>query len=122
MSLELYGYPKCSTCRDALKSLKAKGHKLQINDIFETPPSVPQLKSWIKASGLPIQRFFNVSGEVYRDMQLKDKLSAMSENEQIKLLSANGRLIKRPIAVDGDKVTVGYKESEYVQVWGAKHD
>jgi arsenate reductase len=122
MSLELYGYPKCSTCRDALKSLKARGYKLQIIDIFEIPPSVPQLKSWIKASGLPIQRFFNVSGEVYRDMQLKDKLPTMSDIEKIKLLSSNGRLIKRPIAVDGHKVTVGYKEAEYAQIWEPEHE
>jgi arsenate reductase len=118
MSLELYGYPKCGTCRDALRSLKAKGHELRMIDIFEMPPTETQLKSWIKTSGLPIQRFFNVSGEVYRDMQLKDKLAAMSEDKQIKLLSSNGRLIKRPIAVDGDKVTVGYKEAEYARVWG----
>jgi arsenate reductase len=119
MSLQLYGYSKCGTCRDALKSLKAKGHELQMIEIFETPPSQEQLKNWIKASGLPIQKFFNVSGEVYREMNLKDKLPSMTFDEQIALLASNGRLIKRPIAFDKDKVTVGYKEEQYREVWGS---
>ncbi|MDB5055380.1 MAG: hypothetical protein JWM44_3430 [Bacilli bacterium] len=118
MSFQLYGYSKCGTCRDALKSLRAKGHELQMIELFETPPSENQLKQWIQASGLPIQRFFNVSGEVYREMNLKDKLPSMSFDEQITLLASNGRLIKRPIAAEGNKVTVGFKEAEYKEVWG----
>jgi arsenate reductase len=118
MSLQLYGYSKCSTCRDALKSLRAKGYKLQMIELFESPPTAKQLKGWMEASGLPIQRFFNVSGEVYRDMQLKDKLPSMSEDEKLTLLASNGRLIKRPIAFDENKVTVGFKEAEYAEMWG----
>lgn len=118
MSLQLYGYSKCNTCREALKSLRAKGHELQMIELFENPPSASQLKAWMEASGLPIQRFFNVSGEVYRDMQLKDKLLTMSEDEKLALLASNGRLVKRPIAFDENKVTVGFKEAEYAEVWG----
>lgn len=118
MSLQLYGYSKCGTCRDALKSLKAKGYELQMIEVFENPPTAKQLKAWMEASGLPIQRFFNVSGEVYREMQLKDKLPSMSEDEKLALLASNGRLIKRPIAFEESKVTVGFKEAEYAEVWG----
>jgi arsenate reductase len=118
MSLQLYGYSKCGTCRDAIKSLRAKGHELKMIELFETPPSIEQLRGWIESSGLPIQRFFNVSGEVYREMQLKDKLPSMSFEDQLALLASNGRLIKRPIAFDKNKVTVGFKEAEYAKVWG----
>jgi arsenate reductase len=118
MSLQLYGYSKCSTCHDAQKSLRTKGHIFKMIELFETPPSVQQLKGWIESSGLPIQRFFNVHGEVYRELELKDKLPAMSDEDKLALLASNGRLIKRPIAFDGDKVTVGFKEAEYKEVWG----
>jgi arsenate reductase (glutaredoxin) len=118
MNLQLYGYSKCSTCRDAIKSLRAKGYEPKMIEMFETPPPVQQLKDWIKTSGLPIQRFFNVNGEVYRDMELKDKLASMSENDKLALLASNGRLIKRPIAFNDHNVTVGFKEAEYVEVWG----
>jgi arsenate reductase len=118
MSLQLYGYSKCNTCRDAIKSLRAKGYELKMIELFETPPSVEQLKDWIETSGLPIQKFINVAGEVYRDMQLKDKLSSMSDEEKLALLASNGRLIKRPIAFDEHNVTVGFKEAEYIEVWG----
>ncbi|MEX2460089.1 MAG: arsenate reductase family protein [Paenibacillaceae bacterium] len=118
MSLQLYGYSKCGTCRNALKSLRAKGYELQMIELFESPPSARQLKVWMEASGLPIEKFFNISGEVYKDMQLKDKLPSMSEDEKLALLASNGRLIKRPIAFDENKVTVGYKEAEYAEVWG----
>jgi arsenate reductase len=118
MSLQLYGYTKCDTSRKALKSLKTKGYELQMIELFENPPTAKQLKAWMEASGLPIQRFFNVSGEVYRDMNLKDKLPSMSEDEKLALLASNGRLIKRPIAFDEEKVTVGFKEAEYTEVWG----
>jgi arsenate reductase len=118
MSLQLYGYSKCDTCRGALKSLRAKGYELKMIELFETPPSAQQLKDWIETSGLPIQKFFNVAGEVYRDMLLKDKLPSMSDEEKLALLASNGRLIKRPIAFDDHNVTVGFKEAEYQEVWG----
>lgn len=118
MSLQLYGYSKCSTCLDAQKSLRAKGYIFKMMEMFETPPSVQQLKEWIATSGLPIQRFFNVHGEVYKELNLKEKLPAMSDEAKLELLASNGRLIKRPIAFDGIKVTVGFKEAEYQEVWG----
>ena len=118
MKLKMYGYPKCSTCRAAAKSLQSKGHELDTTDVFDTPPSAKELGHIIKQSGLDMKKFFNTSGEVYREMGLKDKLASMTPAEQLKLLSTNGRLIKRPIVTDGTKVTVGYKEQQYEEIWG----
>ncbi|WP_199615619.1 arsenate reductase family protein [Paenibacillus alkalitolerans] len=117
MNLKAYLYPKCSTCRDALKWLRARGHEVESVDIFETPPSKDRLKKLLKLSGLDIRKFLNTSGEVYREMGLKDKVPHMTEDELLELLSSNGRLIKRPIVTDGKKVTVGFKEDTYVEVW-----
>ncbi|RKN72943.1 arsenate reductase family protein [Paenibacillus ginsengarvi] len=118
-TLSVYLYPKCGTCRDAMKSLERKGVKPdEVVNIFETPPSEERLAEMIAKSGLPLKKFFNTSGEVYKEMQLKDKLPGMNEQDMIKLLASNGRLIKRPIVYDGQKVTVGYKEEEYERVWG----
>lgn len=113
-----YEYPKCSTCRDAMKSLKAKGLEVHSINIFETPPGSEELKRIIANSGLDIKKFFNTSGEVYKEMHLKDKLPHMTDEQKIELLASNGRLIKRPIVTDGSKVTVGYKEAQYEEVWG----
>lgn len=106
-------YPKCSTCRKAKKWLDA--HHITYTDrhIAEETPSYEELKEWYKKSGLPLKRFFNTSGLVYRDMQLKDKLPGMSEEEQLKLLATNGMLIKRPLVVDGEKILTGFKEAEW---------
>lgn len=101
-----------------MKSLERKGVKPdEVVDIFETPPSRERLAEIIAKSGLPIKKFFNTSGEVYKEMKLKDKLPGMSESDMIALLASNGRLIKRPIVYDGERVTVGYKEDEYERVW-----
>ncbi|CAH1221695.1 Regulatory protein MgsR [Paenibacillus plantiphilus] len=116
--LTIYEYPKCGTCRSAVKSLKSKGYELESHNVFETAPSVETLTSIIERSGLEIKKFFNTSGEVYKEMNLKDKLPGMSDSEKIALLASNGRLIKRPVVTDGSTVTVGYKEDEYVRVWG----
>ncbi|MEF3303164.1 arsenate reductase family protein [Paenibacillus sp. GYB003] len=114
----VYLYSKCGTCRDAMKSLQRKGVVPdEVVDIFETPPSEERLSEIIAKSGLPIKKFFNTSGEVYKEMKLKDKLPGMSERDMIRLLASNGRLIKRPIVYDGERVTVGYKEDEYENVW-----
>jgi arsenate reductase len=113
----IYQYSKCSTCRDAVKQLKRNGYELSSIEIFDHPPDPQTLTSLIANSGLPIQRFFNTSGEVYREMNLKDKIGHMSDAEKIALLSSNGRLIKRPIVVSGDTVTVGYKEQQYDEIW-----
>lgn len=115
--LTVWHYPKCGTCRSALKLLKEYGREVEAIDLFQTPPSIEQLTKLIELSGLELKKFFNVSGDVYKEMNLKDKLPEMSDEEKIKLLASNGRLIKRPIVSDGKQVTVGFKEVEYAKVW-----
>ena len=117
MKLTYYGYPKCSTCRKAKKWLELNGLEYNEVNIAETPPSEEELGEIIKASELDIKKFFNTSGKVYRELQLKEKLPTMSEAEKIKLLSSNGMLIKRPIVHGNGKTTVGFKEEEYGNVW-----
>ncbi|MEF3352046.1 arsenate reductase family protein [Paenibacillus sp. GYB006] len=116
--LTVYQYAKCGTCRKAVKWLEAAGHELTQIPIFEKPPTVDELASLIENSGLELKKFFNTSGEVYKEMNLKDKLKEMSREEQLNLLSSNGRLIKRPIVTDGSKVTVGFKEEQFQETWG----
>jgi len=121
--LKVYYYAKCGTCRDALKKLRALGYedgRLELQDLFEQPSAEADVRGWLSASGLPLKKFFNVSGEVYKEMNLKDRLAGMSEEEQIALLASNGRLVKRPIVTDGSRITVGYKADEYDRVWGGK--
>ncbi len=113
----IYQYSKCGTCRDAVKHLKRNGYELESIEIFDNPPDAKTLAGIVRKSGLPLQRFFNTSGEVYREQQLKDRLPGMTEEEKIALLSSNGRLIKRPIVVSGDQVTVGYKAQQYDEIW-----
>ena len=110
-------YPKCGTCRDAVKSLKSKGNEVVSRDIVTDTPTAEELKVLVERSGLPLKKFFNTSGNVYKQLGLKDKLASMSEDEQYALLATDGMLIKRPIVTDGKKVTVGYKEEQYEQVW-----
>ena len=100
-------YPKCSTCQKAKKWLDANKIEYTERHIVEANPSENDL------SGLPLKKFFNTSGMLYKEMKLKDKLPTMSEDEQIKLLATNGMLVKRPIVVDEDKVLVGFKEAEW---------
>ena len=106
-------YPKCSTCQKAKKWLDE--HNIDYTDrhIAENNPSYDELKEWYEKSGLPLKKFFNTSGMLYKEMQLKDKLLSMSEEEQLKLLATNGMLVKRPLIVDGNKVLVGFKEAEW---------
>ena len=109
-------YPKCSTCRKARKWLD--GHEISYTDrqIVENHPTYEELKEWYQRSGLPLKRFFNTSGMLYKEMQLKDKLPEMSEDEQLLLLATNGMLVKRPLIVAEDFVLTGFKEAE----WEAK--
>lgn len=109
-------YPKCSTCKKAIKWLKE--HQVEFTDrhIVEDNPSVEELKEWHKKSGLPLKRFFNTSGQIYRGQGIKDRLPSMSEEEQYELLSTNGMLVKRPIIVGDDFVLVGFKEKEYEEL------
>lgn len=106
-------YPKCSTCSKAKKFLA--DNKIQFNErnVKEDNPSKEELKKWFKKSNYPIKKFFNTSGILYREMNLKDKLSDMTEDEKLELLSRDGMLVKRPIIVGEDKVLVGFKESEW---------
>lgn len=106
-------YPKCSTCIKAKKWLDEEGVKYTERHIAEENPSFSELKEWWEKSGLPLKKFFNTSGMLYKEMQLKDKLPGMSEEEQLKLLSTNGMLVKRPIVVCGKTVLVGFKEAEW---------
>lgn len=115
--LVVYQYPKCSTCRKAVKWLESQGHELDLRHIVETPPTVDELNQFVSLSGLELKKFFNTSGEVYRELGLKDKLGDMSMEEQVALLASNGMLIKRPVVSDGVNVTVGFKEVEYNEKW-----
>lgn len=108
-------YPKCSTCQKAKKWLDEHNITYKERHIAEENPSYDELKDWHEKSGLPLKRFFNTSGLVYRDLQLKDKLPSMSEEEQLELLAGNGMLVKRPLAVDGETVLVGFKEAEWTE-------
>lgn len=106
-------YPKCTTCKKAKKWLD--DHQIIYTDrhIKEENPTVEELKKWHSRSGLPLKRFFNTSGNRYKEMQLKDKLPDMSEEEQYELLASDGMLVKRPIIVTDDVVLTGFKESEW---------
>lgn len=106
-------YPSCSTCQKAKKWLEANRIEFTDRHIVEANPSEAELREWISASGLPLKRFFNTSGLVYRALNLTEKLPAMTEDEQIKLLASDGKLIKRPLFIDGSKVLVGFKQSEW---------
>lgn len=106
-------YPKCSTCQKAKKWLDEKNIQYTERHIVEDNPSYDELKEWYGKSGLPLKRFFNTSGILYKEMQLKDKLNTMNEDEQLKLLATNGMLVKRPILVDDERVLVGFKEKEW---------
>ena len=108
-------YEKCSTCKKARKWLDAHGVAYDLRPIKEQNPSADELRAWHAASGLPLKRFFNTSGQLYRSMELTKKLPDMSEDEQFALLATDGMLVKRPILVDGDTVLVGFKEAEWAE-------
>ncbi len=115
--LQVYLYPKCGTCRKAKKYLEEHGISFQEIHIVENPPSKEKLAEMVQASGLPLQKFFNTSGQKYRELGLSQKLKEMSDEEKLSLLASDGMLIKRPLATDGTKVTVGFKEEEYQEKW-----
>ena len=108
-------YPKCTTCQKAKNWLESQGIAYTERNIAEENPTYAELKEWYKKSGLPLKRFFNTSGLVYKSMQLKDKLPEMSEEEQLKLLATDGMLVKRPLVVDDDTVLTGFKEAEWTE-------
>lgn len=106
-------YRKCSTCIKALKWLEDNNIAFEERPIKEQNPTYEELKAWYQMSGLPLKKFFNTSGLIYKDMQLKDKLPQMSEDEQLQLLATNGMLVKRPLVVGDDFVFTGFKEKEW---------
>jgi len=108
-------YPKCSTCQKAKRWLDEHNIEYTERHIVEDNPDYDELKEWHKKSGLPLKRFFNTSGLLYREMKLKDKLPEMSEDEMLKLLATDGMLVKRPLLIDEDGVLVGFRETEWAE-------
>ena len=106
-------YPKCGTCRKAVKWLADRGIEAEYRDIKEQNPTYEELKEWAGRSGLPLKKFFNTSGLQYKAMGLKDKLPEMGEEEQLRLLSTDGMLVKRPILVGDGFVLVGFREDQW---------
>ena len=113
MALKIYEYPKCSTCRKALKFLDAEGIDYKSADITETPPSKTQLKAMLKHQDGDIKKLFNTSGMQYRELKIKDKLSWMTDAEAIDLLAGNGMLIKRPFMLAENTGLGGFKEDAW---------
>lgn len=106
-------YPKCSTCRKAKKWLEERAIAFTDRHIVEERPTSGELDAWTKKSGLPLKRFFNTSGQKYRELGLKDRLAEMTREQQLELLASDGMLVKRPLLVSGDFVLVGFKEDEW---------
>lgn len=106
-------YPPCSTCQKAKKWLDAHALPYEDRNMKEANPTYEELKAWWGESGLPLKKFFNTSGLLYKSLNLKDKLPTMTEEEQLRLLASNGMLVKRPILVKGNTVLTGFKEAEW---------
>lgn len=115
--LTFYGYNKCGTCRKAKSYLDQKGIVYKDIDITEAPPSQALLKDILKQGQYSLKDLFNKSGQLYREMNMKEKMKTTSEKDLIKLLSEHGKLVKRPIATDGKKYTVGFKEDIFTKTW-----
>ena len=114
--LKFICYPKCTTCQKARKWLDENNIEYEFRDIKNENPSLEELTAWYKLSGLPLRKFFNTSGLLYKSMELKTKLPNMTDEEMLTLLATDGMLVKRPLAIDDDFVLVGFKETE----WEAK--
>ena len=108
-------YPPCSTCKKARAWLERRGVEFTARHIKEENPTYEELKQWYESSGLPLKRFFNTSGLLYKSLGLKDKLPEMSEEEQLRLLATDGMLVKRPLVIGDGFVLVGFKEAEWVE-------
>ena len=114
--IKVYCYSKCSTCKKALKWLDDRGVAYELIDIKENNPSEAELREYHAKSGLPLKRFFNTSGMIYRDMELSKKLPSMSDDEQFALLASDGMLVKRPLLVKDETVLTGFREKEWEMV------
>lgn len=115
MPIVLY-YPKCTTCKKALNWLEQQGISCELRDIQKNPPSFDELRLWYNRSGLPLKRFFNTSGILYRQLELKNKLPSMAEEKQLKLLSTDGMLVKRPLLVTEAGAFPGFREAEWLKL------
>ncbi len=115
--LKFHGYKKCSTCRKAEKALEKAGVAFDFSDITLAPPSKAELQRVLALTGLPVRKLFNTSGEQYKQLGIKDKLPGMSEDAALTLLAGNGRLIKRPIVIEGKKATVGFDAEAFGKTW-----
>ena len=111
-------YPKCTTCQKAKAWLDAQGVSYTLRDIKLDNPTAEELRAWWQTSGLPLKKFFNTSGQLYKQLALKDRLPAMSEDEQLALLASDGMLVKRPLLIGRDFVLAGFKEAEWVSALG----
>lgn len=111
-------YPRCSTCKKAETWLESNDISFEYRDIKLDNPGYEELKQWHEKSGLPLKKFFNTSGLIYKEKSLKDKLPLMSEEEQLHLLASNGLLVKRPLLITDDTVLVGFREPEWSQALG----
>ncbi len=114
--LKFICYPKCTTCQKAKKWLDDNKQEYELRDIKLDNPTFQELSEWYKKSGLPLKRFFNTSGLLYKSLDLKNKLPQMSEEEMLKLLATDGMLVKRPLLIGDDFVLVGFKEAEWDKV------
>ncbi|MDO4328419.1 MAG: arsenate reductase family protein [Lachnospiraceae bacterium] len=113
MKITVLCYKKCSTCQKALKWLDEQKITYEARPIKEENPTKEELRTWYQKSGLPLKKFFNTSGTLYKELSLKDKLPQMTEEEQLDLLATDGMLVKRPLVVAGDVVLTGFKEAEW---------
>ena len=113
--LKFICYPKCTTCQKARKWLDENNVAYEFRDIKTENPNLEELTAWYKLSGLPLRKFFNTSGLLYKSMELKTKLPNMTDEEMLSLLATDGLLVKRPLAIGDDFVLVGFKEAEWVE-------
>lgn len=106
-------YDRCGTCRKASKWLAAHGIEVAVRDITKDNPTRAELEEWIARSGMPVRKWFNTSGVLYKEMNLKERIGTAADDELIDLLASNGKLVKRPVLVTGGRVIVGFREAEY---------
>jgi arsenate reductase len=115
--LKFYGYKKCDTCRKAEQFLQQAGIDYEFVDITENPPTAEELAAVIERANVPLNKLFNTSGVQYRELNIKDRLPALSKPEILVLLAGNGRLIKRPLITDGERATVGFNADRFAAIW-----